>query len=144
MAAPTGTVPMNDFAQAGVPVALANGTTAFSQLVTSVDGTGTALPVGSTADPYASRQLGSGALANNQVAVGTTGTLVVAARTGRQSVTISSTSAVVFYIGNAVGVTASTGLYVAGTAGASITINTAAAVYAVGVSAVTLSYLEAY
>ncbi|WP_420140148.1 hypothetical protein [Sphingomonas sp.] len=82
-------------------------------------------------------------IATNQVAVTTSATQVVPARAGRQSITISSTSAVVFYLGGS-GVTTSNGLYVAGSAGASITLATSAAVYAIGASAVTLSYIENY
>jgi len=86
---------------------------------------------------------GGESMATGQVAVTTSATLVVAARTGRQKVTLSSTTAVVFYVGN-IGVTSATGLYVAAAAGASITLDTAAAVYAVGASAVTISYIEFY
>lgn len=89
------------------------------------------------------REVGAPSFATNQVAVGTSSTLVVAARAGRRSVTLTSTSAVVFYVGNS-GVTASTGQYVAAAAGASITVATTATVYAVGASAVTLSYLETF
>lgn len=86
---------------------------------------------------------GSGVIATGQVAVTTSDTLVCAARAGRNSVTISSASAVAFYVG-ATGVTSSTGLYVAAVAGASITLDTAAAVYAVGASNLTLTYIENY
>lgn len=87
--------------------------------------------------------VGGGNMATGQVAVGTTATLVVAARAARQRVTITSTSAVVFYVGNS-NVTAVTGAYVAGATGASITLDTGAAVYAVGAAAVTVSYVELY
>lgn len=86
---------------------------------------------------------GGSSIVTGQVAVTTSSTLVAAARTGRQSITITSTSAVVFYVG-ATGVTTATGLYVAAAAGATVTLNTAAAVYAIGASAVTLSYLETF
>lgn len=90
---------------------------------------------------------GGGAAASNiataQVPVTTSATLVAAARAGRTSVTITSTSAVIFYVG-ATGVTASTGHYVAGVAGASVTISTQAAIYAVGASNLTVSVLEVY
>lgn len=82
-------------------------------------------------------------IATGQVAVGTSATLVAAARATRQAITIVSASAVVFYVGNT-GVTAANGQYVAAAAGASITINTTAAIYAVGASAVTVSYMETY
>lgn len=86
---------------------------------------------------------GGANIVTNQVNVGTSATLVVAARTGRQKVTLTSTSAVVFYVGGAT-VTAANGLYVAAAAGASVTLDTAAAVYAVGGAAVTISYAEFY
>ena len=79
--------------------------------------------------------------ATGQVAVTTSATLVAAARATRQRIIISPTSSVVFYVGNA-GVTSGTGVYVA--AGASITLDTTSAVYAVGASNVTLSYVELY
>lgn len=97
----------------------------------------------SMVNPDGSPASGSGVIATGQVAVTTSATLVAAARAGRKSITISSTSAVVFYVG-AAGVTTGTGLYVAGAAGATVTLDTSAAVYAIGASAVTLSYLENY
>lgn len=84
---------------------------------------------------------GGSNIATGQAAVTTSSTLVVAARTGRQKVTLSPTSSVVYYVGNT-GVTTATGVYVA--AGATITLDTAAAIYAVGASAVTISYVEFY
>lgn len=82
---------------------------------------------------------GGGSIATGQVSVTTSSTLVVAARTARQKVTITPTSSTVFYVGNA-GVTTTTGLYVA--AGAAITLDTSAAIYAVGASALTVSFVE--
>lgn len=133
MAAPTNAVNMGTRGTVGVPVTLADGTTAYAALIVNVQPDGTNAAIGGPGST----------LANNQVAVTTAATLVVAARAGRQSVTITSTSAVVFYVGTSA-VTTANGLYVAGAAGASITINTAAAVYAVGAANVTLSYLESY
>jgi hypothetical protein len=89
------------------------------------------------------RTLGAPSFATGQVAVGTTATQVVPARVGRQSVTITATSAVVFYVG-ASGVTAANGHYVAAAAGASVRVDTTAAVFAVGASALTVSYLETF
>ncbi len=106
--------------------------------VTSGGGGGSGPQQGVVAAAY---NLGGDSLATGQVAVTTSATLVVAARAGRQKVSITSTSAVVFYVGGP-GVTAANGHYVAGTAGATITLDTAAAVYAVGAGAVTLSYIE--
>ena len=90
------------------------------------------------------QQIGTPTFSTNQVAVGTTGTLVVAARAGRQSVTLTSLTAVAYYVGNAMGVTTGTGFPIPAAAGASITLATSAAVYAVGASAVTIGYVETY
>lgn len=89
------------------------------------------------------RAVGAPSIAAGQVAVQTTATQVVGPRVGRQSVTITATSAVVFYVGPS-GVTAANGQYVAAAAGASIRVDTAAAVFAVGASALTVSYLETF
>jgi len=99
--------------------------------------------VSTSSAPEFFRSVGFANIATGQVAVTTSATQVVPARAGRGAVTITSTSAVVFYVG-ASGVTAATGSYVAGAAGASITIPTSAAVFAIGASAVTVSYLETY
>jgi len=86
---------------------------------------------------------GGSSIATGQVNLtAANGTLIVAARAGRQKVTITPTSATVFYVGAAAGVTAGTGLYVA--AGASITLDTAAAIYGIGAAAVTVTYIEFY
>jgi hypothetical protein len=90
-----------------------------------------------------SRSLGAPSIATGQVAVGTTATPIVPARAGRLSVTITATSAVVFYVG-ASGVTAANGHYVAAAAGASVRVDTAGSVFAVGASALTVSYLETF
>jgi hypothetical protein len=84
---------------------------------------------------------GGATIATGHVAVTTSATLVAAARAGREKITLSPTSSVVYYVG-ATGVTSATGLYVA--AGEAITLDTAAAVYAVGESAVTISFVELY
>lgn len=86
----------------------------------------------------------SSALAAGQVTLGTTATLIAAARAGRTKITITSTAATVFYVGGS-GVTAANGFYVAAAAGASVTLDTAAAVYGV-VAAGTLlvAFIETY
>ena len=89
------------------------------------------------------RGVGAPSIATGQIPVGTTATQVVAARSGRMSVTITATSAVVFYVG-ASGVTAANGHYVAAAAGASVRVDTAGPVFAVGASALTVSYLETF
>lgn len=82
-------------------------------------------------------------IATGQVNVGTGSTLVVTARAGRKSVTISQTNAVAstYTVGNN-GVTATTGVYVA--SGGVITLNTSAAIYAASATASTLSYVEVF
>lgn len=80
-------------------------------------------------------------IATGQAAVTTSATLVTGIRAGRKQIILSPTSSVVFYVGGS-GVSSSTGVYVA--AGASITLHTAAAIYAIGASNVTLSYIEIY
>lgn len=82
---------------------------------------------------------GGASIATGQISVGTTATQVVAARTGRQKVTLSPTSSTVYYVGST-GVTTTTGLYVP--AGGTITLDTAAAIFAVGAAALTISYIE--
>lgn len=90
------------------------------------------------------QQIGTPTFSTNQVAVGTSGVIVVPARAGRQSVTLTSLTAVAYYVGNSTGVTAANGFPVPAVAGASLTISTAAAVYAVGASALTIGYVETY
>lgn len=85
-----------------------------------------------------------GSIATGQATVGTSATEIVAARAGRKSVTIVNESTTVVRLG-ASDVTTSTGLYLAGTAGASITIVGGAAVYGiVGSSTEAVSYVEVY
>lgn len=93
--------------------------------------------------PNAGSLTGAANLATGQVAVTTSATQIAPARANRRKIIISSTAAVVFYVGGQ-GVTTANGLYVAGTAGAAVTIDTAAAVYAVGAGNVTLTYIELY
>lgn len=84
---------------------------------------------------------GSDSFATGQANVTTSSTLVAAARSGRRSITLTPTSSVIYYVGNS-GVTTTNGIYVA--AGASITLTTSAAIYAVGAAAVTISYVETF
>jgi hypothetical protein len=80
-------------------------------------------------------------LATGQVSVGTNATLIVPARSSRVRLILSPTSPVVYYVGGST-VAPGAGVYVA--AGASITIDTSAAVYAVGASPVVISYAEMF
>jgi hypothetical protein len=89
--------------------------------------------------------VGAANFAPNQVSIGTTATQIAAARTGvsgtgRVSITILNTSTTPVFIGGS-GVTASTGILLAGAIGASITINTTAAVFGI-VSAGTATVSE--
>lgn len=89
-------------------------------------------------------QIGTEGIATGQVSVADEATLIVAARSGRGRVHITTTDATVLYIGGA-GVTIATGLYVAAAAGASVTLETEAAIYGVvAAGALTVSYLEEY
>lgn len=92
-----------------------------------------------TPGPAALAGQGSASIATVQKNVTTTASKIVNARPGRTKVTITPTSAVVFYVGPS-GVTAANGLYVA--AGATVTLDTAAEVWAVGAAAVTLTAIE--
>ena len=86
---------------------------------------------------------GSASIATGQVSVTTSATKIVDAREGRNIIVLSSKSAVAFHVG-ASGVTSSNGLYVAAVAGASVTLDTADAVYAVGAANLTISYIEQF
>jgi hypothetical protein len=95
--------------------------------------------------------MGAASLATGQVSVGTTvgGTLIAAARTGvpgtgRASVTIVNTTTTAIYLGNT-GVTTTTGQLLPGVVGASITLNTTAAIYGiVAASTATVTFSETY
>jgi hypothetical protein len=109
-------------------------------MATFIDTDGKRRTVGASAPgPAALAVQGSPSIATTQKAVTTAASKLVSARAGRTKVTITPTSAVVFYVGPS-GVTASTGLYVA--AGATVTLDTAAEVWAVGAAAVTLTVIE--
>lgn len=86
--------------------------------------------------------LGGSNTAAGQASVGTSATLVVAAR-ARQKVTFTVTSAVACSFGGA-GVTASTGFPLQAVAGATITLDTSAAIYAVCASTATIGYIELF
>lgn len=86
---------------------------------------------------------GGATLATNQISVATTSTLVVAARTTRQRVTLNVGAANTCAFGNT-GVTTTTGFVLQPVAGASVTLDTAAAVYAACSATTTVSYIEQY
>lgn len=76
--------------------------------------------------------------------VTTTASQIVAARPGRQSVTIQNETAVAVRIGPA-GVTAGTGYLLPATIGATFTTTSGAALYAItGSGTATVSYIESY
>lgn len=87
------------------------------------------------------KDVGSDSISTGQVAVTTSATQVVPARTGRVKTTLTPTSSTVFYVGGS-GVSATNGLYVP--AGASVTLDTSAAIFAVGSAALTVSFIEFY
>jgi hypothetical protein len=86
---------------------------------------------------------GGGSVATGQVTVGTTATLVAAQRSGRQKITLSIGAANTCAFGNN-GVTATTGFPLQPVAGATITIDTNAAIYAVCSATTTVSAIELY
>lgn len=105
---------------------------------------GSASADGSTSTtPLNTTSRGSGSIASGQIAVTTSATQVVPARAGRSAVTLSSATAVAYWIG-AAGVTNATGYSVPATAGAGLTIPTSAAVFAIGASAVTVTFIETF
>ncbi len=82
----------------------------------------------------------------NPVSVSTTATLVVAARTGRSSITIENEGTTPVYIGNSASVTPTTSrVLLPGSVGASITLNYTGAVYGITASgSQTVSEYELY
>lgn len=83
-------------------------------------------------------------IAAGQGTVTTTAASLVAARTGRKTLTIENTSAVAFYVGPT-GVLATTGLLVPGVVGASVTVDSAAAFFAItATGSATASFLETF
>lgn len=118
--------------------------------VTLSDQTGAPAPVGGAADPYSMKSIGSAAIATSQAASSISpaaATSVVAARAGRQSVTFSNITGTqpVYFVATAVTTGVTTGFFLAGAVGASITIATAAAVFATSPTAAqTLSVLETF
>lgn len=93
--------------------------------------------------------VGTASFSPAQVSVGTGATLIAAARTGavgtgRVSITVTNTSTTPVYLGGS-GVTTSTGQLLPGILGASVTINTTAAVYGiVGTGTETVTEFETF
>lgn len=86
---------------------------------------------------------GGPSIATSQTSVGTTAALVAPARVGRNKVTVTIGAANSCALGNA-GVTLSTGFPLQPVAGASITLDTAAAIYAVCSATTTVSDIETF
>lgn len=68
--------------------------------------------------------------ATSQATIGTTATLIVAQRSGRDTVVVENTGTTAVYIGNSA-VTTSNGLLLPGVVGASIALETTDAVYGI-------------
>ena len=86
---------------------------------------------------------GSTSLATGQVSVGTTAVQVVAARTGRARATFTVGAANTCAFGNA-GVTTTTGFPLQPVAGANLSLETGAAVFAVCSATTTVGFIETF
>jgi hypothetical protein len=87
--------------------------------------------------------IGASRLATGQVSVTTAPTLVAAARPGRFRVLVTVTAANTCAFGNA-GVTTATGFPLQPVAGATVTLNTSADVYAACSATTTVGYVEEF
>lgn len=87
---------------------------------------------------------GTSNIATGQMSVGTTATQVVAARAGRAKLILSVGAANTCAFGNSSSVTLTTGFPLQPTAGASITLDSAAGFYAICSATTTISDLEQY
>lgn len=95
-------------------------------------------------NPLPTRDTGFTTLAHGQISVGTTATVIAAARSGRGPITIVNGGTTDVFIGNS-NVTTTTGVLLPGTKGASITLSCQTAVYGiVGTGTQTVSFIEAY
>lgn len=106
---------------------------------TGANGTSAASP----SNPEPMRQYGSASIATAQVTVGTSSTQIVAARSGRMSVTVTNNGTGAFYVG-VTGLTTGNGYFVPGVSGASVTIPTQAAVFGIAPVAQAVSVLETF
>lgn len=95
-----------------------------------------ALPAGAQQTP--SRNINTG-----QVTVGTGATLIAAVNPNRGTITIVNLGTGALYVGNS-NVTVATGQLLPGVVGASVTINSTAAIYGIAAVAQAVSYLENY
>lgn len=88
---------------------------------------------------------GAGGFKTAQVSIDTTsgGVVVAAARPGRSAVTVINHGTTACYLGHP-GLTTSTGAFLPGVLGASITIATQDAVYGISAGTQTVSVIESY
>lgn len=120
--------------------------------VTPVDNNGVVIGTagGSASSPSFSRSVGSATFATTQAATSISpaaATLLVAARAGRQSVMITNITGTqpIYLVATAATTGVTTGFFLAGAAGATVTLSTAAAVYGTSPTAAqTVSILENY
>ncbi len=107
-----------------------------------VDGSAVTQPI--SGDVGVLSVTGTGSIANNQVSVTTTSSTVVTSRAGRRSLLIVNHGTTDVFLGTGT-VTTSNGLLLKGTAGASVSIPTSAAVNGIVASGTqTVSYLEVF
>lgn len=98
---------------------------------------------GSSASPSVTTGQGLGSLATSQVTVGVTATSIAAARATRGSITIVNSGTTDVFIGPA-GVTLVNGVLLSGVKGATITLNTTAAVFGITTVAQIVSVAETF
>lgn len=117
--------------------------------VTNTNANGAAAPASASPVTPSNQPVGSAAFAATQVSVGSTATSILSARTGvagtgRVSATVTNTTTTAIYLGGA-GVTTSTGQLLPGIVGASVTINTTAAIFGiVATGSATVTALETF
>lgn len=120
---------------------IGTGTANVALPVSSLGANGTA--PASASNPAPTRDYGSASFATGQVAVTTSATQIVPARSGRLAVTIILNGAADVFLGVA-GVTTATGVLLLGVKGSSITIPTQAAVFGISASTQPVSFVETF
>lgn len=112
--------------------------------VALTDTGGVAAPLGTSTSPGVAVNQGGGTIATAQTTVAATATLISAARSTRNSITITNHGTTDVFIGLA-GVTTTTGILLQGVKGTSITLITTAAVYGIVAAATqVVSSVEVY
>lgn len=123
---------------------------AMALVIVPSTASGATPPAGTASDPTSQKAVGSSSIATSQATSSVSpaaATQIVAARAGRQAVTITNITGTqpVYFTATASTTGATTGFFLTGTAGATITIPTAAAVFATSPTAAqTLGVLETY